>query len=140
MFVNLFAVFLSLAQLFTLLSCQLEPPVVHVVFMNHLDVGYNGIPQTGFIANVVNMYFDVYFPRAIATAQAMRLNSSQSDRFVYTTHSWLVSMYMDCPSGLTFHCPNASAREAFTQVRIDVMNLWSLLLLLLLLLLLFMRC
>jgi hypothetical protein len=25
---------------------------VHVVFMNHLDVGYNGIPRTGFINNV----------------------------------------------------------------------------------------
>ena len=37
---------------------------VHVVFMNHLDVGYNGIPQVGFINNILNIYFHEYFPRA----------------------------------------------------------------------------
>jgi hypothetical protein len=31
------------------------------------------------------------------------------------THSWLVSMYLDCPPGLGFHCPNASAVSAFAS-------------------------
>lgn len=31
-----------------------EIHTVHAVFMNHLDVGYNGIPATGFINNVLN--------------------------------------------------------------------------------------
>ena len=73
---------------------------VRVVYMNHLDVGFDGIgaarscstmhtilamqfkndlfitsscfadPELGFAKNVVNRYFDVYFPRALATAQA----------------------------------------------------------------------
>ena len=39
---------------------------VHVVFMNHLDVGYDGIyPVTGFIVDVLNRYFQEYFSRAI---------------------------------------------------------------------------
>jgi hypothetical protein len=41
--------------------------------MNHLDVGFDGIdPYVGFASNVVNYYFTVYFPRAIATANALK--------------------------------------------------------------------
>lgn len=42
------------------------------VFMNHLDVGYDGIsPEIGYVYNVMNKYFDVYFPLAIETAITM---------------------------------------------------------------------
>jgi hypothetical protein len=42
---------------------------IHAVFMNHLDVGFDGIsPEIGFAANVINKYFNVYFPAAINTA------------------------------------------------------------------------
>lgn len=99
---------------------------VYIVFMNHLDVGFDGInPIIGFAANVVNKYFDIYFPLALEVAATMRANSS--DRFIYTTHPWLVSMYLDCPSEWvwnnsafplgeipqTLHCPNSSAKAAF---------------------------
>ncbi len=60
---------------------------VHVVFMNHLDVGYNGIPLTGFINNILNIYFHQYFPRAIQIAEEMRALGG-TDRFIYTTHPW----------------------------------------------------
>lgn len=101
---------------------------VYIVFMNHLDVGFDGIdPIIGFAANVVNKYFDVYFPLALEVAAAMRANSS--DRFIYTTHPWLVSMYLDCPSEWVWnngtfplgetpqalHCPNSSSKAAFIE-------------------------
>jgi hypothetical protein len=40
---------------------------VHVVFSNHLDIGFDGIdPQLGTDDAVINKYFDVYFPRAVS--------------------------------------------------------------------------
>ncbi len=84
---------------------------VHVVFSNHLDVGFDGIdPILGFSRNVVNRYFDVYFPRAIETANAMR--ALGTDRFIWMTQSWLVSFYLDCPPGMGLHCPSSEQQSA----------------------------
>ncbi|XP_069114575.1 uncharacterized protein [Argopecten irradians] len=51
---------------------QQDQPIkhVHMIFMNHLDVGYDGLlpEQIGFINNILNKYFNVYFPRAIQVA------------------------------------------------------------------------
>ncbi len=90
---------------------------VHVVFMNHLDVGYNGIPTTGFINNVLNTYFNVYFPRAIELAAEMKA-THPNEGFIYTTHPWLVGLYLDCPpnmvlNGIRLECPSASEVQAF---------------------------
>ena len=61
-----------------------------------MDVGYNGIPATGFINNILNIYFHDYLPRAALLAeQIRRLDSDQT--FVYTTHPWILSMFFDCP-------------------------------------------
>lgn len=39
---------------------------VHVVFSNHLDIGFDGIdPVLGTDDAVINKYFDEYFPRAV---------------------------------------------------------------------------
>ncbi len=73
----------------------------------------DGIPILGFSVNVVNRYFDVYFPRAIATSQAMRANMSSSDRYIWMTQSWLVSYYLDCPPGMGLHCPTTEQQQAF---------------------------
>jgi hypothetical protein len=83
---------------------------VHIVFSCHLDVGYARL-----IADIVNEWFDTYFPASIAASEKMRQLYPQpdGDRFTFMTHSWLVSMYLDCPSGLGFHCPNSSAVSAF---------------------------
>ena len=76
---------------------------VHVVFMNHLDVGYDGIwPETGFINNVLNMYFTVYFPRAISLASGINQWNPKLS-FIYTTHPWLVSLYLDCPPNMVLN-------------------------------------
>lgn len=97
---------------------------VHIVAMNHLDVGYNGtkscrlrgerivcvylraslpnstvlcagIPILGLINNILNIYFSTYFPRAIAVADALR-SLGGPERLIYTTHAWLVHMYLHC--------------------------------------------
>jgi len=94
---------------------------VHVVFSNHLDVGFDGIPNLGYSINVINTYFDVYFPRAITTANQMRQKHT-GDRYIWLTQSWLVSLYLDCPSefpsplpGVTLHCPNTTQLTQFQQ-------------------------
>eukprot|EP00054_Salpingoeca_dolichothecata_P017102 m.101784 g.101784 ORF g.101784 m.101784 type:complete len:854 (-) comp22306_c0_seq1:77-2638(-) len=91
---------------------------VHIVSMNHLDVGYNGInPIRGFINNILNVYFHLYFPRAIEVAETLRVEN-RTEGFVYTTHPFLVSLYLDCPpnlvlSGIQLRCPSASEVETF---------------------------
>lgn len=85
------------------------PPVknVHLVFMNHLDVGY--------ASNVLNDYFQTYFPRAIrlaAEAEILR----KDKLFVYTTHPWLVSLYVDClpmQLGIKVVCPTTKELADF---------------------------
>ena len=90
---------------------------VHVVFMNHLDVGYNGIPKTGFIVNVLNMYFQEYFPRAIRLAAEMS-DLYPEGGFIYTTHPWLIKLYLDCPpylflNGVHLECPTENEVNEF---------------------------
>lgn len=66
---------------------------VHMVYMNHYDVGY-----TGFVNDVDNKYMHDYFPLAAATAKQMKANASDGgDRFIYTTHAWLMQRFLECP-------------------------------------------
>ena len=87
-----------------------------MVFSNHLDVGFaahvEGQPaDLGTDATVLDNYFGTYFPRALATAEALR---ADGESFIWTTQSWLVAMYRDCPTGLGLRkCPNASQVAAF---------------------------
>lgn len=61
------------------------------------DVGYDGIsPEIGFINNILNRYFNEYFPRAVNLSEQLR-TWEYVENFVYTTHPWLVSLYLDCP-------------------------------------------
>ncbi|XP_071104844.1 uncharacterized protein [Haliotis cracherodii] len=91
---------------------------LHLIFMNHLDVGYNGIfPTLGFVNNVINRYFTVYFPRAVNVSRQLR-SEGYFERLVYTTHPWLVSLYLDCPpnlnlSGIVLQCPGEDAVSDF---------------------------
>jgi hypothetical protein len=79
-------------------------------------------------------YFDVYFPAAIKTAQQLRQRGGK-ERLIYTTHPWLVSLYVDCQDSLvptlpgmkhflannettqainvSLHCPSAAALATF---------------------------
>lgn len=76
--------------------------------MNSID------PIQGFSRNVVNKYFKEYFPRSVHVAQQMR-NFSIEQRMVYTTHAYLVSLYLDCPFGMGFYCPTESEVYGFKQ-------------------------
>jgi hypothetical protein len=71
-----------------------------LLLLQHLDVGYNGIPELGLINNILNIYFSEYFPRAIAVANALRAHNGP-ERLIYTTHGWLVHLYMHCPPNFT---------------------------------------
>lgn len=93
------------------------PKKVHMVAMNHLDVGYNGIPGVGLVNNILNMYFELYFPRAVVLANALRARNG-TERFIYTTHPWLVDLYVNCPanmtlSGVPLSCPAQPDVDAF---------------------------
>eukprot|EP00927_Polykrikos_kofoidii_P039170 TRINITY_DN33602_c0_g1_i1.p1 TRINITY_DN33602_c0_g1~~TRINITY_DN33602_c0_g1_i1.p1 ORF type:complete len:915 (-),score=109.28 TRINITY_DN33602_c0_g1_i1:19-2763(-) len=93
---------------------------VHVVFMNHYDVGY-----TDFINGVDNTYMHKYYELAASTAQHMRANHSA---FTYTTHPWLMERYLTCPCPAApclatslnnsfeepLVCPNRSEIESFS--------------------------
>ena len=90
---------------------------VHVVFMNHLDVGYNGVPVLGLINNILNIYFGEYFPRAISVANDLRSRGG-TERLIWTSQPWLVSLYLDCPpnfvlSGIQLVCPTPDELAAF---------------------------
>ena len=60
---------------------------------NYTRAGY-----TGYVNDVDNKYMHDYFPLAAATAKAMKANASDGgDRFVYTTHAWLMQRFLSCP-------------------------------------------
>jgi Domain of unknown function (DUF5054) len=61
---------------------------VLIVFKCHLDVGFT---QTQ--AQVMRKYFDEYYPAAMARAAEMR--AAGSDRYIWTTGSWLLYEYLD---------------------------------------------
>jgi hypothetical protein len=75
--------------------------------------------------HIVNRYFDVFIPKAIALAEESRQNGTTP--YTYMTQSWVASLYLDCanagmlswPGGggaigrPTLHCPNATAVAAF---------------------------
>lgn len=65
-----------------------EISLVLVVFKCHLDVGF-----TNTQAAVMRQYFDIHFPNAMERAAAMR--RSGSDRYVWTTGSWMLWEYLE---------------------------------------------
>ena len=75
---------------------------VHVVFMQHLDIGY-----TDYAWCVISHYLFVVLPGAALT-------SSQMPSYIYTTHAWLLYLLFECesllpwvrpPPGISFVCP-----------------------------------
>ncbi|WIA20109.1 hypothetical protein OEZ85_005961 [Tetradesmus obliquus] len=78
---------------------------VHLVFSNHLDVGFTDLDN-----EVINLYFHTHYPAAIKLAKQLQAapDNTHGDRFRYLTHSWLISLFFDCPPGLGVKCPNAT--------------------------------
>lgn len=69
-------------------TSPLEVKRVLVVFKCHLDVGFT---QTQ--AQVMRKYFDIYYPAAIRRAAELRAQGS--DRYIWTTGSWLMYEYLE---------------------------------------------
>ncbi|CAL1525888.1 unnamed protein product [Lymnaea stagnalis] len=97
---------------------------VHIVFMNHLDVGYaDGIDaDAGFIVQVLNLYLKEYFVRAINISRTL-VQKGYTERFLYTTHPWLVSLYLDCPNitllGEPLKCPTQEEQDDFRRAVLE---------------------
>ena len=90
---------------------------IYLVSSCHLDVGF-----ADSAANIVNRYFDFFFPEAILIANTLREYGGE-ERLVFTTHSYLVSLYLDCPPNMGLHCPSAEAVGRFKDAvnRGDIM-------------------
>ena len=88
---------------------------IHVVFSNHLDIGFNvrawcdgpdgcvspedsktGLPCRPWAFWVLNENINTFLPRAVATADAMRALNATGDRYIYMTQPWVLSFFMDC--------------------------------------------
>lgn len=61
---------------------------VHLIFKTHLDIGF-----TDFAGEVVRRYFDEFIPAAIILAEQTR--QAGSERFIWTTGSWLIYEYLE---------------------------------------------
>lgn len=62
---------------------------VIVVFKTHLDIGY-----TASARSVLRSYCTSFIPKALATARTLR-EANGSERFVWTTGSWLIQTYLE---------------------------------------------
>jgi len=62
---------------------------------------------------VLNHYFDSYFPLAAKTGATLMKETGMPLRWM--TFSYIVSLYMDCPAGYALHCPNATAKATFVE-------------------------
>ena len=78
---------------------------VHVVSMTHLDVGF-----TNFAANVCSLYFNVHLPNAAHLAQDLRDRGGE-ERFIFTTHPWILLEFFDNIAQCTTERPNRATIE-----------------------------
>ena len=62
---------------------------VHLIFKTHLDIGFTALAR-----DVVTQYFEEFFPRAIEVAETLR-RSRDTERFIWTTGSWLIYEYLE---------------------------------------------
>ncbi|KAI8471932.1 MAG: hypothetical protein J3K34DRAFT_520136 [Monoraphidium minutum] len=101
-------------MLLAALACASAEPTVHVVFGNHLDVGFWLEERgTGLDSAVLSAYFNEFLPRAALLADLVRVMGAwdPGQRYVYTTHAWLLDMFLHCPPGLGVACPDAFTRR-----------------------------
>ncbi|CAL8470098.1 g9640 [Coccomyxa elongata] len=94
---------------------EAPPPLnVHIVFSNHLDVGFDKNDTGGTDNHIISVNFKKHFPAAIKCADELReLDGLESMK--YMTHSWLVSLFLDCPPDLGIDCPDDDAKKAFVD-------------------------
>jgi hypothetical protein len=62
---------------------------IHLIFKTHLDVGF-----TDYARNVITQYFQRDIPAAVELSESLR-QSGGSERFIWTTGSWLIYEYLE---------------------------------------------
>lgn len=67
----------------------MTPSTIHVIFKTHLDVGFTDLAE-----RVVARYLEHFIPQALNLAAALRAEGG-SDRFVWTTGSWLIYQMLE---------------------------------------------
>ena len=80
---------------------------IYLISSCHLDVGF-----ANSAVNIVNEYFLLYFPEAISIANELRAQGGE-ERLVFTTHPYLVYLYINCIPQLGLACPDATQLDAF---------------------------
>uniref|UniRef100_A0A1I8H8Q3 CBM6 domain-containing protein n=2 Tax=Macrostomum lignano TaxID=282301 RepID=A0A1I8H8Q3_9PLAT len=92
---------------------------VHLMFMNHLDVGFSLPSEIGYSANVINAYLNVYFERAANVSRDLR-KFGYLETFSYLAHPWMLEMFFDCPQnvslqGIKIQCPSQATVDYVAQ-------------------------
>ena len=80
---------------------------VLIIDADHFDAGYHGL-----VKDVVNMYFDTFWPLALKISKDLR-DGNHTETYTYTTFSWLASAYLHCPPNAGLHCPSATQLAEF---------------------------
>jgi len=81
---------------------------VHIIQANHFDAGF-----ANFTVNILNEYFDVFFPRAYALGLALAARRGP-EALRWMTQSYVVWLYLNCPPGAGLHCPTPPAVANFS--------------------------
>jgi len=96
------------------------------------DIGFDGIsPEAGTDDNVINRYFDVYFPRAIETANALKAQNAGLS-YVWTTQVcslavWAMPSVAQHPASSMCSSWRRTGKQGFTTraVTVTAALLWS---------------
>eukprot|EP00299_Pterocystis_sp_00344_P018300 c9142_g1_i1.p1 GENE.c9142_g1_i1~~c9142_g1_i1.p1 ORF type:complete len:752 (-),score=203.29 c9142_g1_i1:11-2236(-) len=83
---------------------------VHVVQSCHLDVGFAST-----IVGELQNYYGFYL-EAAQIAQDFRDNPGKNgEGLIFTTHSYVVSMLLDCPPNMGYYCPPESDKKIIRE-------------------------
>ena len=99
-------------------EARLSVDKVYLISSCHLDLGFADT-----LVNIVNRYFDEFFPQAIQLGQEF-LHMDREEKFVFTTHSYLIWLYLNCPLESGLHCPDESAISDFKNAVKDGLIVW----------------
>lgn len=98
--------FLIMTLVFAVADARIK--TVHLIFANHLDIGYHiNIPGVvGNDAAVLSQYMTEFMVKAAKVSDDLR-KLGGPERYRYLTHSFLVSLFLDCPSHIGISCPSS---------------------------------
>lgn len=104
-------------------TCQPDSLLVHRTQERHAPVPAS-TPQTCTISSVKSVFLLqqgcvsivmgllTFCVLQAAIAKQMEGLSPHGDRYICTTHSYLISLFLDCPLGMGLNCPNSTTTAA----------------------------